>query len=80
MEELPHPPYSPDIAPCDFWFFNKLRGNLYGREFEDGVSLVRAIFHCLEDIPKDEFRKTLENWIKKIKSVVQCKGDHFELS
>jgi hypothetical protein len=21
IERVPHPPYSPDISPCDFWFF-----------------------------------------------------------
>ena len=26
---VPHPPYSPDLAPCDFCFFPKLRGCRY---------------------------------------------------
>ena len=26
---VPHPPYSPDLAPCDFWLFLKLRGCRY---------------------------------------------------
>ena len=24
IETVRHPPYSPDLAPCDFWFFPKL--------------------------------------------------------
>jgi len=32
---LPHPPYSPDLAPCDFYLFSKLKiklkGHLSGR-------------------------------------------------
>ena len=24
IKTLPHPPYSPDLAPCDFWLFPKL--------------------------------------------------------
>jgi transposase len=27
------PPYSPDLAPCDFWFFPKLKSPLKGRIF-----------------------------------------------
>ena len=61
MHEVPRPPYSPDIAPCDFWLFRKLKDNLSGREFEDRLSLARSIFRYLEDIPKDEYRKTFEN-------------------
>ena len=26
---VPHPPYSPDLAPCDIWLFPKLRGCYY---------------------------------------------------
>ena len=80
MHEVPHPPYSPNIAPCDFWLFRKLKDNLSGREFEDRLSLARAIFRYLEDIPKDEYRKTFENWIKRLKSVVEYKGEYFEHS
>ena len=28
-QDSPHPPYSPDLAPCDFWLFPKLRGCRY---------------------------------------------------
>ncbi|KAI6647106.1 Transposase [Oopsacas minuta] len=80
MHEVPHPPYSPDIAPCDFWLFRKLKDNLSGREFEDRLSLGRAIYRYLEVIPKDEYRKTFENWIKRLNSVVAYKADYFEHS
>ena len=30
-ETVPHPPYSPDLAPCDFWLFPRLRGCRYPR-------------------------------------------------
>ena len=26
IKTVPHPPYSPDLAPCDIWLFPKLRG------------------------------------------------------
>ena len=25
IKTVPHPPYSPDLAPCDFWLFPKLK-------------------------------------------------------
>ena len=30
----PHPPYSPDLAPCDFWLFLKVKMTLKGKRFE----------------------------------------------
>ncbi|KAI6647698.1 Transposase [Oopsacas minuta] len=80
MHEVPHPPYSPEIAPLNFWLCRKLKDNLSGREFEDRLSLGRAIYRYLEVIPKDEYRKTFENWIKMLNSVVAYKGDYFEHS
>ena len=37
-----HPPYSPDFAPCDFWFFSKLRSCRYEtiEEMKDAVMKV----------------------------------------
>jgi len=33
MSVVPHPPYSPDLAPCDFFLFPKLKMKLKGRRF-----------------------------------------------
>ena len=34
-EVLTHPPYSPDLSPCDFVLFPKLNGELKGKHFND---------------------------------------------
>ena len=42
IKTLPHPPYNPDIAPCDFWLFPKLRGCRYEtiEEIKEAVTKV----------------------------------------
>jgi transposase len=30
----PHPPYSPDLAPCDFWLFPKVKITMKCKRFE----------------------------------------------
>jgi transposase len=40
---LPHPPYSPDLAPCDFYLFPKIKQELSGRSFDSIENLSRAI-------------------------------------
>ncbi|UYV78107.1 hypothetical protein LAZ67_16000140 [Cordylochernes scorpioides] len=37
---LPHPPYSPDIVPCDFFFFPKLKMTLKGRRFSSSSEVI----------------------------------------
>jgi hypothetical protein len=36
---VPHPPYSPDLAPADFFLFPKLKTTLKGRHFQTIVTL-----------------------------------------
>jgi hypothetical protein len=36
--KLDHPSYSPDLAPCDFWLFPKLKTALKGHRFSDIVT------------------------------------------
>jgi hypothetical protein len=35
MAVVPHPPYSPDLAPCDFFLFPRMKSNLKERRFQD---------------------------------------------
>ena len=53
MVELEHPPYSPDLVPCDFYLFPKLKEYLSGRHFSNNAALGSAIFQCLKLIPPE---------------------------
>ena len=48
---IDHPPYSPDLAPCDFWLFSKLKQSLDSHP--DVESLKNQITEVLEAIPKN---------------------------
>ena len=37
LDVLDHPPYSPDLSPCDFWLFPRLKEMLAGHRFESLV-------------------------------------------
>ncbi|KDR07625.1 Histone-lysine N-methyltransferase SETMAR, partial [Zootermopsis nevadensis] len=40
---LPHPPYSPDLAPSDFHLFGPLKDAIRGTRFEDDESVIQAV-------------------------------------
>lgn len=42
IEQLSHPPYSPDLAPSDFWPFPILKKPLKGRRFQSANELDNA--------------------------------------
>jgi len=41
-ELLPYPPYSPDLAPCDFFLFPSLKKSLAGQKFASNEEVVAA--------------------------------------
>ncbi len=42
IEIFPHPAYSPDLAPCDFWLFPQLKAVLRGQHFETTQKCITA--------------------------------------
>ena len=47
IKTVPHPPYSPDLAPCGFWLFPKLRGCRYEKEAVTKVNDFHGAFQKL---------------------------------
>jgi hypothetical protein len=41
MTVIPHPPYSPDLVPCGFFLYPKLKMVLKGRYFND-ITKIQA--------------------------------------
>jgi hypothetical protein len=50
IHRLPHSPYRPDIAPCDFWLFGYRKMKLEGIFFDTLVALSAEIEVILGDI------------------------------
>jgi len=44
LEALPHPPYSPNFAPCDFNFFSPLKDAIHGCHFPSGKEVKKAMY------------------------------------
>ena len=52
---LPHPPYSPDLAPCDFFLFPKIKKELGGKRFERIQNVSCVINVITNSIPQEEY-------------------------
>jgi [histone H3]-lysine36 N-dimethyltransferase SETMAR len=75
---LSHPPYSPDLAPCDFYLFPKIKKELGGRRFNNIENLSRAIQAIVENIPKEEYYKSFDSWQNRLKKCIEVEGEYFE--
>ena len=75
---VPQPPYSPDLAPCDFWLFSKLKRPLRGHRFESIEEIQRESLRELMAIPKSDFSHCFEDWKKRWHMCIAAGGDYFE--
>ena len=55
VKVLNHPPYSPDLSPCDFLLFPRLKKMLSGNKYTSRSFLGSAIYQCLQQIPKEDY-------------------------
>jgi hypothetical protein len=53
MKQAPYLPYSPDLAPSDFFLFGYVKGNLTGYRAETPSELFVRIRVILAEIPRE---------------------------
>jgi len=78
MTVVPQPPYSPDLAPADFFLFPKLKSTLKGRRFDTFDEIQKNSTKELFAIPKEAFRKVFQSWQKHWERCVASEGNYFE--
>jgi len=71
---VPQPPYSPDLAPADFFLFPKLKSTLKGRRFDTSDEIQKNSTKELFAIPKEAF----QSWQKRWERCVASEGKYFE--
>jgi histone-lysine N-methyltransferase SETMAR len=78
IQTLPHPAYSPDLSPCDFWLNPVIKDHLRGRRFESRSAVGSALYQCMNSIPKSDYKEAFKIWVKRLKKCVEVKGEYFE--
>jgi hypothetical protein len=71
-----HPPYSPDIAPSDFFLFGWVKGKLPRQSFVEMEDVFQAISEILRNLTADMVRSVFPTWIERLKQIVDTNGDY----
>ena len=74
IKTVPRPPYSSDLAACDFWLFPKLRGCRYEAIEEMKEAVMKVIDTLIQEDLHGAFQKLLERYDK----CIAARGDYFE--
>jgi histone-lysine N-methyltransferase SETMAR len=77
-EVLAHPPYSPDLAPCDYWLFSRVKKRLRGKRFQSEDDINTAVTASLKHPTTDEYRAAIDHlprrWEKCVDSATLSRG------
>jgi hypothetical protein len=75
---VPHLPYSPDLAPCDFFLFPRLKSTLKGKRFQDVPKIQLNTTQQLQAISKQAYQTCIEKWKDCWNRCIQPGGLYFE--
>ena len=68
------PPYSPNLAPCDFFLFPSLKTKLQGNRFETSEAVLKKSEAILKDLTNNGLHHVFEEWQQRCKKCIQLGG------
>jgi histone-lysine N-methyltransferase SETMAR len=76
FEVTKHPPYSPDLAPSDFYLLGPMKEHLWGPKFADGNKVMEAVQIWLKATQNSFFKygihKLVDRWTKCVAKQGDC--------
>lgn len=75
---LPHPAYSPDLAPSDFHLFGPMKDPLRGVKFDGEKEIRAAVKNVLNSFPKSWFDEGMKKLEKRWNKCIDLEGDYVE--
>ena len=74
IKTVPQPPYSPDLTPCDFWLFPKLRGC----RSETIEEMKEAVPKVIDTITQEDFHGVFQRFLERYNKCIAAWRDYFE--
>jgi len=75
---LQNPPYSPDLAPADYFVFPKFKFPLKGRYFQSVEEIQCAVTKELNNISKTAFLESMKKLKERANKCIDQGGVYFE--
>ena len=74
IKTVPQLPYSPDLAPCNFWLFPKLRSCRY----ETTEEMKEAVTKVIDTLTQEDFHEAFKKLLERYNRSIAAGGDYFE--
>jgi len=78
FQVIPHPPYSPDLAPCDFFLFPKLKEHLKGTKFNSNEKVKAEVKRWFNAQPGKFYLNGISKLVNRWQKCIALEGSYFE--
>ena len=78
IKTVPHRPYSPDLAPCDFSLFPKLKEKLRGCRYETTEEMKEAVTEVIDTLTQEDCHRAFQKLLEWYNKCFAAGGDYFE--
>jgi len=75
-ELLPHPPYSPDLAPSDYHLFRSMQHSLAEKKFENREEVQIWVTNYFESQPAEFFARGIRSLRERWRHVIDNNGEY----
>lgn len=73
-----HPPYSPDLVPCDFFLFPKIKIIMRGEHFGDVENIKPEVTRLLNGLTSQDMQHCFKQWKDRWAKCILSGGEYFE--
>ena len=78
IKTVPQPPYSPDLALCDFWLFPKVKEKFRGCHYETIEEMKEAVTKIIDTLTQEDFAGDFQKLMERCNKCIGAGGDYFE--
>jgi hypothetical protein len=75
VTRLPHPPYFPDISPCDFWVFGWSNNQMRGKRFHGSDEVRTFLLELWGQSDENLIISVYHDWIQRRRQVIHLNVD-----
>ena len=78
IKTVPQPPYSPNLASCDFCLFPKLKEKLRGCRYETIEEMKEAVTKVHDKLTQENIHGAFQKLLERYNKCIVAGGDYFE--
>jgi hypothetical protein len=77
MTRAPHPVYSPDLSPCDFWFFGHAKEQMKDQIIMDESDQEDKVTDVWQNVSEDLLQSVFCEWMGRLEWVMEHNGEYY---